>query len=209
MLQRQFTSTELTQLLGVELGTINGICKGLRTVLDDVDTLRFRDQSFVDFLTSGTEESTDSPSIDHYACSERFRINVSEAHSRLCECLFNLMVKELHFNICNMPSSFMRNEDLPQGHFDNALSRPLAYACKNWEFHLSNTGPELNVGLVETFIHEHLLQWIESLSGLQSMIDAVPSLTTLEGWLSSHHKQVCIRNFYVLPMLKYMTSLLI
>ena len=48
----------------------------------------------------------------------------------------------------------------------------------------------MNVGLVETFIHEHFLQWIESLSGLQSLIDAVPSLVTLERWLSSHHKQV-------------------
>ena len=55
---------------------------------------------------------------------------------------------------------------------------------------MGGTGSGLNVGLVETFIHENFLQWIESLSGLRSMIDAVPSLITLEQWLSSHHKQV-------------------
>ena len=198
VLQRPFTPTELTQLLGVELGVIKIIRKGLRTVLDnDGDTLRFRHQSFVDFLTNSAEQTTDSPSNVQSTCPQRFRINVSKAHGRLCVSLFNLMVKELHFNICNIPSSFTRNKDLPQGHFDNAISRPLAYACKHWGFHLSNTGPELNVGLVETFIHEHFLQWIESLSGLRSLTGTIPSLTTLEQWLSSHHKQVGIHTFYI------------
>ena len=206
MLQRQFAPTELTQLLGVELGAINGIRKGLQTVLDDGDTLRFRHQSFVDFLIGGTEGSTNSPPNDQHACPERFRINVSEAHGRLCESLFKLMHKELHFNICNIPSSFLRNRDLPQGHFDNAISRSLAYACKTWGFHLSNAGSELNIVSVETFIHEHFLPWIECLSGLWSMIDTVLSLTTLQVWLSSQHKQVSIRTFYVLPMLNYMIS---
>ena len=197
MLQRQFTPTELTQLLGVELGAINGIRKGLQTVLDNGDTLRFRHQSFVDFLIGGTEGSTNSPPNDQHTCPERFHINVLEAHGRLCKSLFDLMHKELHFNICNIPSSFMRNEDMPQSHFDNAISRPLAYTCKTWGFHLSNTGPELDVGSVETFIHEHFLSWIKSLSGLRSLIDAVPSLTTLEQWLSSHHEQVSIHTFYI------------
>ena len=116
------------------------------------------------------------------------------------------MHKELHFNICNMSSSFIRNEDMPQGHFDDAISRSLAYACKTWGFHLESTGPELNVVSVETFIHDDFLPWIESLSGLRSLIDAVPSLSTLEQWLMSHHKQVSIHTFYNAPTLKYMIS---
>ena len=105
-LQQPFTPTELAQLIGVDLEVVTGIRKGLRTVLDGGDALRFRHQSFVDFLTSG-DQPVDLPSNDQTTCPARFRINVENAHGRLCESLFRLMCTKLHFNICNFLSSFL------------------------------------------------------------------------------------------------------
>ena len=114
MLQRQVTPTEFTQLLGVELGAINGIRKGLRTVLDDGDTLRFRYQSFVDFLTSAPVQANDSLRNDPTAYPERFHINITAAHGRVCVSLFRVMNEGLRFNIWQIPSSFMHNGTLRQ-----------------------------------------------------------------------------------------------
>ena len=89
--QQQFTPAELGELLGMDVDEINNIRKRLRTVLDDVDVVRFKHQSFVDFLTSSAQQTTDSPLSDQPTCPERFRITVSEANGRLCESLFTVM----------------------------------------------------------------------------------------------------------------------
>ena len=175
MLQKPFTRTELARLLGVDPGAVNGVCKGLRTLLDDGDVIQFKHQSFVDFLT----QPTISPSDEATACPTRFHINISDAHDRLYKSLFRLMHKELHFNICNIPSSFMPNYKLPQRHFDSAIGRPLAYACRFWSFHSSNTQSKLELDLISTFIHEDLLFWIESMSGLNSIVLAKKCLVSL------------------------------
>ena len=188
VLQKPFTRIELAQLLSIDLGTVNGVCKGLRTVLDEGDVVRFRHQSFVDFLTQPTLSFSDGAT----ACPPRFRINISGAHDRLCKSLFRLMHKELHFNICNIPSSFVRNDELPRGHFESAIGQPLAYACRFWSFHLTNTQSEPKLDLIKTFIHEDLLSWIESLSGLKSLTIAAPSLVSLMVRLSSSSEQVGI-----------------
>ena len=190
VLQQNFTATELDELLDVMPGTVNGIRIGLRTVLDDVAEIRFRHQSFVDFLTYDANESSNADEEDQTVCPARFRINVAIAHGRLCGSLFQMMCAKLHFNICNFPSSFLRNDQLPRGHCEDAIGRSLAYACKFWGFHLSRTQSELNLDLVHIFIHDKLLYWIEGLGGLGSLIVAVPSLTSLEQRLSSSPEQV-------------------
>ena len=204
-LQQLFTPMELAQLIGVDLEVVTGVRKGLRTVLDGGDAVRFRHQSFVDFLTSG-DQSADSPSNDRTACPARFRINVENAHGRLCKSLFRLMCVKLHFNICNFPSSFLRNDRLPQGHCEKAIGRSLVYACRFWGFHLSRTQSELDLGLVHTFVYEKLLNWIEGLSGLGSLNLAAPSLTSLDQRLSSNLEQVCIHISYTESTLTYIIS---
>ena len=189
--QRQFTAMELGQLLGMELSTINGICKGLRTVLDNVDVIQFRHQSFVDFLIGSAGSTDDTPSDDDSTtCPERFHINVVDAHRRMFESSFRLMNKTLRFNICQIPSSFLRNDQLPLGHVESVISHPLAYACRFWGSHLENFESDVNVDLVNTFIQEHFLSWLEVLSVHQSLSDATRFLTRLVDRLPSTSEQV-------------------
>ena len=180
VLQRNLTPVELSQLLGIELNAINGIRKGLRTVLGDTEEVRFIHQSFVDFLVGGAEQMNDLALNDLTACPERFHINVSDAHAHVCGSLFRLMHKDLRFNVCSMPSSFLRNDELPQSHFENSIGRTLVYACQFWGLHLSNTQTDLEFDLINTFIREDFLSWIECLSVLRSLIVAVPALTSLK-----------------------------
>ena len=113
-LQKQFGSEELAQLLEIDSDGIRGVQKCLWTVLDDVDVMRFRHQSFIDFLTRAPVQANDSPTDDAIGCPERFHIDIAAAHGRVCESLFRVMNKELRFNICQIPSSFMHSGTLRQ-----------------------------------------------------------------------------------------------
>ena len=209
VLQRNLTPVELSQLLGIELNAINAIRKGLRTVLGDTEEVRFRHQSFVDFLVGGAEQMNDLALNDLTACPERFHIDVSDAHAHVCGSLFRLMHKDLHFNICSMPSSFLRNDELPQSHFENSIGRTLVYACQFWGLHLSNTQTDLEFDLINTFIREDFLSWIECLSVLRSLIVAVPALTSLEKQILSAPEQVGIHNSNLNPLLTHVISILL
>ena len=189
--QRQFTDVELVHLLGMVSSAVNGVYKSLRTVLDSVDVIRFRHQSFVDFLIGSVEPSDNSPFDDLTACPERFRINVADAHQHMFGVLFRFMNENLRFNICEIPSSFLYNDQLPPDHFESVISRPLAYACRFWGSHLENSQSVVNVNLVNTFIHEHLLSWLEVLSLDRSLPVAIPFLTCLVDRLPPTSEQVC------------------
>ena len=190
-LQQRFTCIELSQFLGMESDAVESVIKGLRAVLDK-DVVRFRHQSFVDFLTGGASQGSDNSSNDSDTCPKRFRIDIADAHSRLCESSFRLMNKKLYCNICNVSSSFTRSDELPLVHFESTVGRPLAYACRFWGVHLSKGQPKVDlVGeQVTTFICDRLLPWFECLSGLRFLSIAVPSLVSLDKWLPSSLKQV-------------------
>ena len=120
-LQKQFGPEDLVQLLEIDGDGIRSVQKCLRTVLDDVNdvyVMRFRHQSFVDFLTSAPVQANDSPTNDPTACPERFHIDIAAAHGRVCDSLFRVMNKELRFNICQIPSSFMHNGTLRRNIYD-------------------------------------------------------------------------------------------
>ena len=113
-LQKQFEPEDLSRLLEIDGDGIRGVQKCLQTVLDGVDVMRFRHQSFIDFLTRAPVQTNDSPTDDATGCPERFHIDIAAAHGRVCESLFRVMNKELRFNICQIPSSFMHSGTLRQ-----------------------------------------------------------------------------------------------
>ena len=194
VIQQALTPTDLGRLVGLDTDEVNGIRKGLRTVLDNTDVVRFRHQSFVDFLISGNDRASVPPSRKPSTCPERFRINPADAHMKLCESSFRLMHKELRFNICNMPSSFLSNHDLPYTHFEKAVGRALVYACQFWKAHLSKSQSQLTLDLVNTFICKDFLYWLECLGGLYCLPLAIPSLTVLGERIPFDSEQVkCLR----------------
>ena len=105
------------------------------------------------------------------------------------------MGSSLRYNICNIPSSFVFNTDVPD--IDNLVTRYippfLQYICCNWSNHLRDV-PYSN-GLLDSlrgFTYNHLLFWLEVMS-LTKTLDSRGGriLTRAISWLGvrllNHH----------------------
>jgi hypothetical protein len=123
-------------------------------------------------------------------------IDATLVHHRLAKTSFHLMIKELHFNICNIESSFLPNDALPPSHFERVIRSPLSYACRFWGFHLEHSQSlQLDLTLVTKFMKEKLLFWFEALSGLRALSNAAPALDKLHSHLAPVMPEVCIISF--------------
>ncbi|OCH91560.1 hypothetical protein OBBRIDRAFT_519952 [Obba rivulosa] len=179
--QIPLTSDDVASLLNMGTATAKNICKRLQPVLDGGDMLRFAHQSFVDFLLGHKNQSDDGSVKEEVSCPEAFRIDLSVAHHHLTSSMFRLMNKKLRFNICNIESSFMRSDSLPPSQVDEAIDRPLSYACRFWGFHLEHSSQTrvLDSFQVGTFMREKLLYWFEALSVLGALNTAALALGCL------------------------------
>jgi hypothetical protein len=82
-------------------------------------------RSFVDFITSNRAGVSQIHTPDH--------------HRKSLDLSFEWMSTHLHFNICNLDSSFLLNKDVPE--FDTrraAVPLGLLYACQSWVSHLGH-----------------------------------------------------------------------
>ncbi|KIJ46218.1 hypothetical protein M422DRAFT_165567 [Sphaerobolus stellatus SS14] len=149
------------KLIVEELGSV------LSGVAMDNEPIRPYHKSFRDFLTDKNR-------------SGKWYIDVDNAnHSMALDC-FHTMNAGLHFNLCNLPSSFLSNKEmLPLIVEKEVIAEPLKYACQFWEFHLKNTPGQSLCEVIVTFVDENLLFWFEALSVLQLLNIAAPALSKL------------------------------
>ena len=185
--QRYLTAEHWARLLNTDKTVIKRIHDLLHTVVVDGDVIRFRHQSFIDFLLGNIHDQTtgSSESTAHARCPKRFSVDIEDGHRTLTKACFFLMNSELRFNICNVKSSYFPNDNRPLQQSINAVPPPLAYACEFWHFHmqqLSSLSIE-DVNLVLRFVQERSLFWIEALSVLGIMRAAVDALQTVLGFL--------------------------
>ena len=153
--KRPLDDTVLTQLPGVDnLDMLKFVKDGLASVIDSGPTFRFHHRSFEDFLLS-----------------EPFRKefpNLSDVRNRdlperqlAALCLDCMVSSELHFNMCKLNSSSIKNvaSDKP------AISPLVSYASLFWADHLVWTEREDNSMKAVNFVmREKLLFWIEAMS---------------------------------------------
>jgi len=118
-------------------------------------------------------------------------IHPSLIHNTITKASFRLMNTEaLHFNICKVPSSFMRNDDLPASHFDKAIPMLLAYACRFWGSHLRKSKDvELEFASINGFVRGKFLFWLEAMSGIRSVNTVTDALGALSQYLTSAQHQ--------------------
>ena len=180
--QRYLTAKDWADILKMDHGTIEYIHSMLRTVVVDENVIRFRHQSFVDFLLGSNDD--DQPES---GCPKRFHVDTSEAHHALAQASFLLMNSDLHFNTHHIKSSFLRNNAPSSDGNVNAVAPALAYVCEFWEFHLQRLRPSdrIDTGLILRFLQEKTLYWIESLSVLGKLNIAVDALDVLRRYLAS------------------------
>jgi hypothetical protein len=132
--------------------------------------------SFRDFVTNKKESGI-------------FYVDLREAHRQLAHSCLSLMLDDLEFNICNLESSYLANEDVKD--LDERISNlppALSYACRLWDDHMGQLDFEANLfGKLQTFFRKKFLFWLEVLSVMTAMGLASPALSSLRKWLASDH----------------------
>ena len=111
--------------------------------------------SFSDYLTS--------PDRAH----DPWFIDTNEAKRYIVEQCFTVMKDMLRFNICDLDSSFVRNDDIPDlaNRVKARIPSHLRYACVHWTHHISDApySPDLR-NILDDFARHRLLFWFEVLS---------------------------------------------
>jgi len=141
-----------------DLDMLEFIQKGLVSVIDSGPILHFHHRSFEDFLLS--------------PCFCQHLPNLSAVQDRNLHerqlaglCLKSMASSKLHFNMCNLKSSTIKNVDPVTD--KSAISPLISYSSQFWGDHLVQTQPEgILMKAVEFVMYEKLLFWIEVMSVL-------------------------------------------
>ncbi|CAG7845863.1 Uncharacterized WD repeat-containing protein alr2800, partial [Serendipita indica DSM 11827] len=140
----------LTNLLAMDPWTVEHICGALRPVLEFDGGLRFRHQSFVDFFLN--------PNTTYLVPG----ITTDTSHRILAGQCLRIMKERLRFNICEISSSYLLNQDILSGlsSIETYIPRHLQYASRYWVDHL-NLPSEETITLVRYVLKIHFLSWLE------------------------------------------------
>ena len=142
---------------GSDLDTLKFIRKGLVSVIDSGPILHFHHGSFEDFLLSSSFRRQ-LPNLS--GVQDR---NLHE-HRLAVLCLNAMVSPELHFNMCDLNSSNIKNVDIPATD-KSAISPLISYSSQFWEDHLVRTQhEEILMKAVKFVMYERLLFWIEVMS---------------------------------------------
>ena len=157
----------LVMLPGVRIGdsgdsdVMRLIRKGLVSVIDSGPILHFHHKSFEDFIlsTSFQRELPELSTVQDQGHHER---------QLAVLCLKTLVSPKLHFNMCSLDSSVIKNADI-QPDVKSAIPPLILYSSQFWADHLVHTRSDkpsdqkLKEG-VKFVMHKKLLFWIETMS---------------------------------------------
>ncbi|KAF9784028.1 hypothetical protein BJ322DRAFT_1219538 [Thelephora terrestris] len=131
-------------------------------------------KSFPDFITNPAR-----------CTNQKLCISPSHHLGLLVHCL-NLMNNTLEKNMCQLPEAIANSEvhDL-QERADKNISQALQYACRSWHKHLVNE-PTANRNEITSalccFLEKKFLFWLEVLSVLGALRNAVDALKVIAEW---------------------------
>ena len=98
------------------------------------------------------------------------------------------MVKSLKKNMCSIPDYALNSEtpDLPKKIDDSGIRGTLEYACRSWYKHLVVTKHRTAdvVSALRCFLEEKFLFWLEVLSVLGAVGDAIHALDAIIKWFT-------------------------
>jgi WD40 repeat protein len=140
--------------------------------------------SFPDFIFTETRSKfTISGNIVNMSC------DVAAHNTVVTRRCFNIMMSNLRFNICNLPSSFLLDSEVPAlAHLvQKNVSDILTYCCRHWSQHLARVASNDRDFLpyIQDFFPMHVLFWIEVMNILQSSLQCPSMLQQAREWVLS------------------------
>ena len=143
---------------------------------EDIDLpVRPFHKSFPDFITDPTR-----------CTSQRFHISPSDHHMELLAGCLELMNQRLEKNMCKLPDGVINSEanDL-RGRIEEYVDQSLQYACESWHKHIDRhtTCTPGVASALHHFLESKFLFWLEVLSILGTLRNAVDALKMTAEWL--------------------------
>ena len=173
-------ATALAGLLSTEVQRVEVTLRPLHSVLHvpghEADPIRLLHPSFREFL------------FDKQRCVEQsFWIDEKETHRKTAKQCLHLMLKALKRDICGLERPEILRSEIPTSVIDQRIPAHIQYACCYWVSHLREAGEFYgndtvlhDDGLVEAFFRTSYLFWLEALSLIGRIPDAVRALITLQ-----------------------------
>jgi hypothetical protein len=127
---------------------------------------------------------------DRERCPAEFFINRDQQSQKLALSCFRLMEHGLKFNICNLETSHLLNDEVKDLSQKTETHIPTAslYACRFWAAHLRGTTHQSDthtavIKEVKDFLYNRLLFWLEVMSLKKEVSVANVALLTLAYWI--------------------------
>jgi len=172
----------IATLLRVNAKSVHRLLSSVKSLLilhENVDhPVRFFHKSFPDFVTDRTR-----------CTDERFHISPPDHHLQLLMDCLEIMNRTLEKNMCRLPDGVANSDvsDLKE-RADRYINPALQYACMSWHTHLADADTTPAHALATTpalhqFLGEKFLFWLEVLSILGAVRNAVEALQVAAEWL--------------------------
>jgi hypothetical protein len=133
--------------------------------------LRISHLSFTEFL------------CDPHRCPEEFFIDRGKESERIAMACFERMKEGLKFNICDLETSYLRNDKVENisERIAEKISGPLSYSCRFWTIHLLDAanGHDRLAQEVEELLNHRFLYWLEVMSFLKEVLQGNATLLTV------------------------------
>jgi len=174
---RPLCADTLATLINIEASTVLSWVDELNSLLYQDGTqkygIRVRHLSVLEFLVGPT-------------CPPAFRSDLKLANSELARCCLEIMANSLKFNICELETSCLFNEDVQDLHarVEQRIPDALQYSCMHWSNHLcydmDPVSAEITRLLDEFFMGSRPLYWIEALSLMGKVPVAISALRLMK-----------------------------
>jgi hypothetical protein len=132
--------------------------------------LRLHHDSFRSFL------------LDKNRCKQRkILVNDQQAHLRLATGCFGVMSSVLKEDICGQGVPGVLISNVKISHVQQCLPPEVQYACLYRAKHLIRSGQQLfDDGDIHRFLREHVLHWMEAMSWMGKISEAIEAMTSME-----------------------------
>ncbi|KAG6914016.1 hypothetical protein DXG01_002920, partial [Tephrocybe rancida] len=177
------SETVVAQLAKTTLDVVATVLKKLHAVM-----YKAHDGMIYTYHASFADYILQTPIVSETAFE--LHCNVGLQHAFLAQRSYDLMKKQLCFNICGLESSFVKDADVQdlQKHIQDKIDRSLNYAVLTWMAHLNSaTDPDkalLNVP--QLFVEKLLLYWMEVVNLLNARREGMQMLVMLRSWISRY-----------------------
>jgi len=192
--ESRINESVLADLSNTDQDTVKTVVDSLHAVLfvsSKDNCVYWYHASFPDFLFTQVQAKFRISLYPNYPTHEiNVFCDVSACHAVLAHQCFSIMQKWLHFNMCDLSSSYIFDSDVPNisDRTQKKLIPTLQYASRHWARHLFQAAPAENdtndlLLFLNNFMCDKLLFWIEAMNLMDATFECAPLLKNAEDWL--------------------------